>query len=431
MQVLIVEGDSSLRAQVATALMPAGFDVLAFALSGPAKEAARRNRIDLLVLGEGKGRDARAGLTQDGRGEDWHDEDGHGEGQGAALPLDLALLADWRNPRLATILLSDRRGDALEEAFALLPSLQAVLGRRPDPRTLAQVALSAVPAASHRKAAGPAAPTAMPARAAATVSAVPATHPDESAPALSGSIALIDRIPEAATAGETVPQEERPGPVATMEASIPHDPAAVPIAVPIAVPAIVGATPRPDLPALAAEAPRPADPIRPTVPAPETAPSDHPVAALRPAGPPHAPASVDGSAQPSLPEPTLPSSDPVPPSRTGATAPDAATPAIPPPSAGFPPSPPPEAARPERRLRLSMAAPGPASVPARPPLPSFAEPAPPRPSPSPAAPAVLSAAETRALLSELARRYSRIAGEPPAAPGADGPAPGPRLLQHG
>ena len=59
-------------------------------------------------------------------------------GEGAGL--DLALLAEWRNPLLATLLLHDAAGPDADEVFALLPSLHAVLGRRTSPATLARLA---------------------------------------------------------------------------------------------------------------------------------------------------------------------------------------------------------------------------------------------------------------------------------------------------
>ncbi|TNC70849.1 hypothetical protein [Rubellimicrobium roseum] len=123
MQVMILEEDPTLRTEVAAALAPEGFDILSFGRLGPAKEAARSTALDLLVLGE----------SVEGR-----------------LAHDVALLAEWRSPGLGAILLSDRRGDEVEELFELIPSLQAVLGRRTGARTLAQVALSAAQAQSVR-----------------------------------------------------------------------------------------------------------------------------------------------------------------------------------------------------------------------------------------------------------------------------------------
>ncbi|TNC47993.1 response regulator transcription factor [Rubellimicrobium rubrum] len=123
MQVMILDEDPALRTQIAAALTHEGFDVLSFGRVQPAKDAARLAIVDVLVLGE----------AVDGR-----------------LAHDVALLAEWRNPGLGAILLSDRQGTEFDELFELIPSLQAVLGRQTDPRTLAQLALSAVRSRSRR-----------------------------------------------------------------------------------------------------------------------------------------------------------------------------------------------------------------------------------------------------------------------------------------
>jgi hypothetical protein len=115
MQVMIVEEDATLRTRITGALAPEGVNVLSFGRLGPAKEAARRANVDILVLGE----------SIEGR-----------------LASDVALLAEWRNPRLGSILLSDRESDAAEELFDLIPSLQAVLARGTGPRTLARLAIA-------------------------------------------------------------------------------------------------------------------------------------------------------------------------------------------------------------------------------------------------------------------------------------------------
>ena len=112
---MILEEDAILRTRITGALAPEGVDVLSFGRLGPAKEAARRANVDILVLGE----------TIDGR-----------------LASDVALLAEWRNPRLGSILLSDRDAEAAEELFDLIPSLQAVLARGTGARTLARVAIA-------------------------------------------------------------------------------------------------------------------------------------------------------------------------------------------------------------------------------------------------------------------------------------------------
>lgn len=59
----------------------------------------------------------------------------------------VALAGEYRNPGLASILLTERnRADAVE-LFELVPSLFAILGPRPDSPLLASLALQAVEAA--------------------------------------------------------------------------------------------------------------------------------------------------------------------------------------------------------------------------------------------------------------------------------------------
>ncbi|WP_210527871.1 response regulator transcription factor [Rubellimicrobium arenae] len=117
MRAMILEGDAALRDRLALTLAGAGFEVLPLGAIGPAKEAARRSAVDVLVLGE----------MVAGR-----------------LAHDVALLAEWRNPGLAVILISDRTGEAVAELFDLIPSLQAVMGRRIDWEMLARIARGAV-----------------------------------------------------------------------------------------------------------------------------------------------------------------------------------------------------------------------------------------------------------------------------------------------
>lgn len=115
MQVMIVEDDPVRCRALAAVLRGQGLDVLAFTEIAPAKEAARRSILDLLVLGERVG----------GR-----------------LTHDLALLAEWRNPGLGLVLLSDREGEGREELFDLLPALRAVLPCRAGAAEVAQATLA-------------------------------------------------------------------------------------------------------------------------------------------------------------------------------------------------------------------------------------------------------------------------------------------------
>jgi hypothetical protein len=115
MLAMIVTEDAALRGQVAGLLADRGADILSFGRLDPAVLAARRAAPDVLVLAEHVG----------GR-----------------LSHALALLAEWRNPDLALVLLSDRHGDEAAELFELLPALRALLPPGTDARTLARLALS-------------------------------------------------------------------------------------------------------------------------------------------------------------------------------------------------------------------------------------------------------------------------------------------------
>lgn len=66
-----------------------------------------------------------------------------GEALGGRLTHDVALLAECRNPAVATILLSDRPADEAEELWELLPSLHAILGGATPARLVAEVARNA------------------------------------------------------------------------------------------------------------------------------------------------------------------------------------------------------------------------------------------------------------------------------------------------
>lgn len=113
MNVLILEDDPLRRAEAGRALEGEGLRVVTLGEIEEAKGFVRRGGVDLLFLAERVG----------GR-----------------LAHDVALLAEWRNPRLAVVLLTDRHGEEAEEIFALIPSIRAVLGRRATPATLARVA---------------------------------------------------------------------------------------------------------------------------------------------------------------------------------------------------------------------------------------------------------------------------------------------------
>lgn len=96
-------------------LLAQGADVTVACGAARGREAAR-GPVDVLVLGE----------ALEGR-----------------LAHDVALLAEWRNPQVATVLLSDRPADEAEELWDLLPSLQAILGTDAPARLVAAVAQGA------------------------------------------------------------------------------------------------------------------------------------------------------------------------------------------------------------------------------------------------------------------------------------------------
>jgi hypothetical protein len=116
MLAMIVTEDAGLRGQLAGLLADRGADILSFGRLDPAILAARRTLPDVLILAEHVG----------GR-----------------LAHSLELLAEWRNPDLGLILLSDRQGEDAAELFDLLPALRALLPPGTDARTLARLVLSA------------------------------------------------------------------------------------------------------------------------------------------------------------------------------------------------------------------------------------------------------------------------------------------------
>jgi DNA-binding response OmpR family regulator len=111
MQVLILHEDAAFRDSLAATLRARGHSVHAFDAVAPARDAAREGRLDLLVMAE--------------RIDD-------------RLTHDLALLAEWRNPDLSLLLLSDREGLARAELFDLLPALKDVLPAEADEADLAR-----------------------------------------------------------------------------------------------------------------------------------------------------------------------------------------------------------------------------------------------------------------------------------------------------
>lgn len=117
MQVLIVDDDAMRQMDLMLAFMKAGLQTSATASHAVAESCIRSGWIDLVVMSE----------TVSGR-----------------LTHHLALLAEWRNPIAATILLTPRRDDDVEELFLLLPSLHCLLAPDTDPALVTKLSLASV-----------------------------------------------------------------------------------------------------------------------------------------------------------------------------------------------------------------------------------------------------------------------------------------------
>lgn len=232
MQAMLIEDDPAARAVSAAALSRAGFEVTVAGSVDAAKAAVRRGIVDVLVMAERVG----------GR-----------------LAHDVALLAELRNPGLGTILLSDRGADEVDEIFALLPSLHAVLGRDTPPRMLTDLALAAArwqghapPAPAPRSDATPGAPEA----AASAASVEVPEHPRSVA-------SPVDVAPPPLHPG---PAQAEPGPAWASEPTpaVPDRTMPPPLPAPARVPSFLrvgGLSPAPDVEV--APAPRPALQPRP------------------------------------------------------------------------------------------------------------------------------------------------------------------------
>ncbi len=117
MQVLIVDDDIKRQADLSLAFMEAGLHTNGTASHAVAESCIRRGWIDVAVMAE----------TVAGR-----------------LTHHLALLAEWRNPLLATILLTPRRDEDVEELFTLLPSLHCLLAPDIDRDLITKLLLASV-----------------------------------------------------------------------------------------------------------------------------------------------------------------------------------------------------------------------------------------------------------------------------------------------
>jgi hypothetical protein len=97
---LIFEENACRRGTHAVALIQAGLEVTSTDQIDVARDCLRADMVDLLIL----------------------DERVHGR-----VSHGLALLAEYRNPLVATILLTSRTGEDVDDLFHLLPSLHCVL----------------------------------------------------------------------------------------------------------------------------------------------------------------------------------------------------------------------------------------------------------------------------------------------------------------
>lgn len=152
MRVMVLEEEGDRRAELAQRLAQQGHEVRSHADLFAAMADARATILDLLVLNE------------------------HVGGQ---LSHPLALLAEWRNPGLSAVMLTDREGEAREELAELLPMVRRVLPRRAPVAQVAGAAasLAAEMAVADAKATAPTAP-----ETAAPTSAEKAPRPEERTP---------------------------------------------------------------------------------------------------------------------------------------------------------------------------------------------------------------------------------------------------------
>lgn len=117
MQVLIVDDMLDRQAELELAFMDKGFAVTSTGSPDVAESSIRHGLVDLLVTAE----------RVDGK-----------------LTHSLALLAEWRNPLVATILLTPRTDADVDELYLLLPSLHCILAPDTSPRLLTRFAIASV-----------------------------------------------------------------------------------------------------------------------------------------------------------------------------------------------------------------------------------------------------------------------------------------------
>lgn len=117
MQALIIDDDSRRQTELSIAFIRAGFQPTATGNHAVAEACIRRGWVDLLVMSE----------RVAGR-----------------LTHSHALLAEWRNPLVATILLTTRSDRDVEELYGLLPSLHCLLAPDTTPQLITKCAVASV-----------------------------------------------------------------------------------------------------------------------------------------------------------------------------------------------------------------------------------------------------------------------------------------------
>jgi len=124
MQVLIVNDQVDRQVELAIAFIQSGFQTTSTSSQLVAESCIRRGTVDLLVIAERVG------------------------GQ---LAHSLALLAEYRNPMVVTMLLTDRTDQDLDELYLLLPSLHCILSPRTAPELMTRLAVASVTGAEEIK----------------------------------------------------------------------------------------------------------------------------------------------------------------------------------------------------------------------------------------------------------------------------------------
>ncbi len=117
MRALVVDSEFKRMTDLTAVLLESGFQVTTAHSIEQANAFIRKNVVDLLVAPE---------IVDTTRSH------------------SLALLAEYRNPLVATIFLTDRQDEDVDELFLLLPSLHCLLAEDINPYFLAKLALASI-----------------------------------------------------------------------------------------------------------------------------------------------------------------------------------------------------------------------------------------------------------------------------------------------